>query len=129
MGQIFKFPKSERLVGKYRLEQLFTEGEAFISYPLRVVYFFAEKDNSSVKTLVNVPKKRFKRAVKRNLLKRRMREAYRLNKESLRTVLEEKNRTLFVGFMYISNDILEYAVIEKKMKEALKKLAEISSEK
>ena len=78
---------------------------------------------------MSVSKKRFKRAVKRNLLKRRMREAYRLHKNILHETLRGKNFSFFVGFMYVGNEISEYAAIDKKMKEALTKLAEISSEK
>ena len=121
---MFTFPKIERLCGDYRLNSLFLQGEAFIAYPLRVVYFFAEKDDFPVKILISVSKKRFKRAVKRNLLKRRMREAYRLNKNILHESLKGKNLTLFVGFMYVGNEISEYAAIDKKMQEALEKLAE-----
>ena len=123
----FTLSKTERLTGEIRLNKLFAEGEAFIAYPLRVVYYLAEQkeNDASVKVLVSIPKKRFKRAVKRNRLKRLVREAYRLNKQPLHNVLSETPNTLYVGFMYVSNDEADFATIEKKMKVALQKIVEV----
>jgi len=61
-----------------------------------------------------VPKKKYKRANKRNILKRRMREAYRLNKHMLYTALEEKEKRAHILMVYIGNEILPYHDIEKK---------------
>ena len=125
MNESNTFPKSEHLCGEIRITELFTKGEAFISYPLRVVYLLQpKKDDAAVSVLVSVPKKRFKRAVKRNKLKRLIREAYRLNKQILTTVIEEKEMQLHVAFNYVSNDELDFATIEKKMKQALGKIVE-----
>lgn len=125
MSKSNTFPKSEHLCGEIRITELFTKGEAFISYPLRVVYLLQpKKDEKSVSVLVSVPKKRFKRAVKRNNLKRLIREAYRLNKQSFIALLEEKEMQLHVAFNYVSNDELDFATIDKKMKQALGKLVE-----
>ena len=119
------FPKSEHLCGEKRIARLFTQGEAFIAYPLRVVFLLeAKKDTEFVSAMVSVPKKRFKRAVKRNLLKRRMREAYRLNKTELMVKMEEKQLQLHIAFNYVSNDLLEFDKIEKKMKIAIEKILE-----
>jgi ribonuclease P protein component len=119
------FPKSEHLCGEKRITRLFTQGEAFIAYPLRVVYIISPaKDTEAASIMVSVPKKRFKRAVKRNLLKRRMREAYRLNKQELTALLTEKELQIHVAFNYVSDDIMEFAQLEKKMKVALQRLIE-----
>ena len=78
------FPKKEKLCGEIRIGRLFAEGEAFIAYPLRVVYKFSEeREDSGVKILISVPKKKIKKAVHRNRIKRQIREAYRLNKAVL----------------------------------------------
>lgn len=117
------FSKSEHLCGEKRITRLFTQGDAFIAYPLRVVFLIeAKSDVESASILVSVPKKRFKRAVKRNRLKRIMREAYRLNKQAIIDKLEEKQLQLHVAFNYVSDDELDYATIENKMKISLQRL-------
>lgn len=118
----FSLKKNERLRSKNDIDKLFTSGESFVIYPFRIVYKFSDS-NSSFKAsiLISIPKKRFKRAVKRNLLRRRTREAYRLNKNTLLDNLPN-NRTLNIAFLYISNELYDYSVIEKKMKESLVRL-------
>ncbi len=118
----FSLKKNERLRSKNDIDKLFTSGESFVIYPFRIVYKFSDS-NSSFKAsiLISIPKKRFKRAVKRNLLRRRTREAYRLNKDTLLDNLPN-NRTLNIAFLYISNELYDYSVIEKKMKESLVRL-------
>jgi len=117
------FPKSEHLCGDKRIGQLFTQGDAFIAYPLRVVYLIApKKDVEFASVMVSVPKKRFKRAVKRNRLKRLMREAYRLNKQPLVALLKENDLQLHIAFNYVSDDELDFVAVEKKMKVALQRL-------
>jgi ribonuclease P protein component len=123
MSLLNSFSKSEHLCGEKRINRLFTDGEAFIAYPLRVVFLIEPKtDIEPLSILVSVPKKRFKRAVKRNILKRRIREAYRLNKQSICEKLNGKEIQIHIAFNYVSNDVLEYATIEKKMKLSLQKI-------
>lgn len=111
------------MCGEKRITRLFTQGDAFIAYPLRVVFLIEPKsDAEPASVLVSVPKKRFKRAVKRNRLKRIMREAYRLNKQVIIEKLEEKQLQIHIAFNYVSNDELDYATIEKKMKISLERL-------
>ena len=125
MQQAFSFPKSEHLCGEIRITKLFTQGDAFITFPLRVVYLLQPKtEGEAVSVMVSVPKKRFKRAVKRNKLKRLMREAYRLNKQVIADLMEQKQMQIQIAFNYVSNDELDFATIEKKMKQALQKLVE-----
>lgn len=117
------FSKSEHLCGDKRIERLYAEGEAFIVYPLRVVFLMEEKtDDEVAKVLVGVPKKRFKRAVKRNRLKRLMRESYRLNKSILIEQLIQKEKQIQVAFNYVADQELDFEQIEKKMKLALDRL-------
>ena len=74
--------KSERLCGKKAIAGLMEHGKGGVAGCLRYKFLQAEEADVS-RILVSVPKRHFKRAVKRNLLKRRMREAYRLQKELL----------------------------------------------
>ena len=77
----YTLAKAERLSWDRHINRLFAEGQSFVSFPLRVVYL--ETDDPvvpPVSMLVSVPKKRFRRAVKRNLIKRKVREEYRKRK-------------------------------------------------
>jgi len=119
----YSFSKAEHLCGEKKITRLFAEGKAFVVYPLRIVYFvIREEDEFPTKVMVGVPKKRFKRAVKRNRLKRLIRESYRLNKHDLRNTLNEKKLQLHISFQYISDEELQFDYIEKRMVIALKKM-------
>ncbi len=119
----FIFPKKEHLCGEIRINKLFVEGSAFIVYPLRVVYQVSnEKSDVPVNVMVAVPKKRFKRAVKRNRLKRLMRESYRLNKSILTEKCIEKNINIQIAFNYVADLELDFKTIEIKMKTAITKI-------
>ena len=130
MNQQNTFSKAQHLCGDKRISRTFTLGDAFIAYPMRVVFLIeAKSDIEFSSVLVSVPKKRFKRAVKRNRLKRLMREAYRLNKQLLIEKLIEKQMQIHIAFNYVSDEELDFAGIEKKMKLALQKLADKIDEK
>ena len=88
----YTLSKAERLCSKKLIERLFAGGnKSFPAFPLRVVYMplDIEDEGAEVSILVSVPKKRFKRAVKRNLVKRQVREAYRRNKYILLDALRQ----------------------------------------
>ena len=119
----YSFSKAEHLCGEKKITRLHTEGNAFIVYPLRVVYcVLSEEDEFPAKMMVSVPKKRFKRAVKRNRLKRLIRESYRLNKHILLDVLIEKKIQTHISFQYVSDEELQFDYIEKRMQTALNKM-------
>ena len=98
-----------------RIAQLYKEGKRFTAWPLRVTYMPAEGETQ---ILVWAPKSLFKRAVKRNHLRRLMREAYRLNQELL------GERHYLIAFNYMDKEEQSFAVIEKAICKALKKIVE-----
>ncbi len=119
------FTKGERLSSFKEIQDLMKKGETFFHYPFKVVYRNVALEDANEEVLnaiiVSVPKRNFKRAVKRNLLKRRIRESYRLNKGLLVAPQGEKTNALFV---YVAKDVTEFSYIEKKLKEVLVKISE-----
>lgn len=124
----YTLSKKERLNSKTMIERLFAGGsKSFPSYPLRVVYMLqdsAEEDIPAASILISVPKKRFKRAVKRNLVKRQVREAYRKNKYLLLDALASKNKRLVLAFIWLDNNIHSSAEVEEKVKKLLLHIVE-----
>lgn len=97
---------------------------SFSVFPLRVVYLPVEESEAPATILVSVSKRRFKRAVKRNRVKRQIREAYRTNKHKLLEALTEKKHRLAIAFIYLSDQLTDSAVIEERMKTALARITE-----
>ncbi len=120
--------KSKKLLGKVRVQRVFSEGKSVVAYPIRVCYCEQmereenQVDGQPVKVLFSVSKRLFKRAVGRNRLKRLMREAYRMNQHTLLHQCELQGNALDVVFMYISNEEISYVKLEKAMKKAIVKL-------
>ena len=110
------FIKNERLKSKKQINKLFTEGDTFFSYPFKVYYLYdGEKEDRGARVLVSVSKKKFKRAVDRNRIKRIVREAFRKNKAVLYDYLQENNKSLWLGLIYSGETILSYQETERKL--------------
>ena len=105
-------PKHKRLCGQLRIAQLYRDGQRFTAWPMRVSWQPTEEETQ---VLVWAPKSLFKRAVKRNRLRRLMREAYRQHQDLL-----EGN--VLIAFNYMDKEEQPYAVIEKAMCKALRKV-------
>ncbi|WP_285009064.1 ribonuclease P protein component [Pedobacter faecalis] len=118
------FRKEERLCSKKLIDLLFKNGSSFLLYPFRVSYLLADQESKyPCQVLINVSKKRYKRAVDRNLIKRRSREAYRLNKaELLYPQLQDQPKLLLISVQYIGKTIYDFEVFEKKMIGVFKRL-------
>jgi ribonuclease P protein component len=114
----FSFPKSERLYKKKDIQELFDKGSSFYLYPFRVIVQKQPTQDTN-QVLFSVSKKNFKRAVDRNLIKRRMREAYRLNKAAL-----PETSKLQMAYIYTAKDILLFDQIRDKMVATFKRLGE-----
>ena len=114
---MYTFKKEERLCNKKLIEQLYHNGSSFLCYPYKVTWILTESAASfPVQVVFSVPKKRFKNSVDRNQIKRRMREAYRLNKQTtLYSFLAEQNKNIALSLGYVAKDIIPFDVAEKKM--------------
>ena len=124
MGK-FALTKEERLSSRKSIEELFSDGESFLIFPLKIVWKVVDDADflQPSQAAFSVSKKKFKRAVKRNLLKRRMRESYRSNKHLIYLPLIQQNKKLIFMAIFIGKEILDYSKIEKAMKRVLFRLA------
>lgn len=120
MDSYHTFKKEERISSKKEIELLFNQGSSYMSYPLRIVYVENKPLlDVPVSILISIPKKRLKHAVKRNRLKRLVREAYRLNKSPLHSFLKQKNKGLLIAFLFVGNDLSSFVNIERAIKKIL----------
>jgi ribonuclease P protein component len=140
------FKRNERLKSEKIITQLFRKGNSFACYPLRLVYaempdplsilpdFDTQKtietplELSPVEFALSVPKKAFKRAVDRNILRRRIREAYRLNKIDLYNYLKNSqlhaDKRFAFMVLYTAKEEMPFSEIEKGIKKMIRKFKE-----
>ena len=112
----FTFIKEERLCSKRLLDEVFTKGKYHNQLPLKIVWIENNLyTEMPAQIVISVPKKNFKKAVHRNLLKRRIREAYRKNKHILYEYLQQKNIHMAIGVIYSSAELVDYFEIEEKL--------------
>lgn len=121
--------KAEKLCSDKAITQLFNNGNSFVKFPLRVVYSSPVPSDSHIhcQILTSVPKKRFKRAVKRNHIKRLMRETYRLNKHILTDTLADN--MLNIAFVYVDSNISSFDSMQKAMVAALTRISKAINNK
>ncbi|MEQ9426491.1 MAG: ribonuclease P protein component [Cyclobacteriaceae bacterium] len=125
----YKFPKSSRLSSKKQIGQLFTDGQSLFCYPFKVLHLCTNDDwVKHHAILITVPSKKFKRAVDRNLIKRRIREAFRLNQSLLPTHFTG-NSHLLIAFIYVGKEIHNFDLVQTKLKETLLRLKKTYTEK
>lgn len=134
------FHKGERLRHRTLVESLFREGDSLYDFPLRLSWRVLTKEElegsfrgevpqlmDCLQMMVTVPKKKRRHAVDRVLMRRRIRESYRLNRNGLKDRVEkdESIRVLCLGFVYIHDKNLPYSSIEPKMRRLLGKMNKI----
>ena len=122
---MFHFPKKQKLCNEKAIERLFENGKSLTEKPFRIIYNI-DNNNEDVflKALIVVPKKRVRLASDRNVIKRRVKEAYRLQKSELEKYLKSNNHQLNLAIIYQKHEILDYKLIEVKIKLLLSRLKE-----
>ncbi len=121
----FSFPKHERLSSQKLIQKLYEQGHAFVKYPFRIIWLIdngTEDTTISPRVLITVSKKKFKRANKRAYIRRRTKEAYRLNKQPLIDFAKELKLPIVFSINYLPSELMEYHEIEKGMIKMLDKL-------
>ena len=121
------FSKRERIVSRKLIELLFSKGSnhSTSAFPIRIVYMEKEREGGEepVQILVSVSKRHFKRAVKRNRVKRQIREAYRHHKQILAEKVPQ-DKTLAIAFIWLADELFESQQVERSVKRLLEKMAE-----
>ena len=109
-----RFSKKERLKSNKQIQQLIAQGRRYSAQPLMCRYLFIESPSHNVcKVMVSAPKKLHRKAVDRNLIKRRIREAYRLNNKALYSKFQNSpSGGVILSLTYISKEIVSYKQIE-----------------
>ena len=120
---MFKLPKNQKLCNKKVIDRLFANGKSISEKPFRALWDI-EKANDDIytKVLIIVSKKRLKLAVERNFVKRRVKEAYRLQKRKMESVLQKENKRLNLAIIYQHEKTIEYNMIETKINILLTRL-------
>ena len=117
--------KSERLDKKKVIEKMFAGGShSFSVFPLRVVYLPVDEPEATASILVSVSKRRFKRAVKRNRVKRQIREAYRKHKYVLWDKASEGDKALLLSFIWLDDNLHDSVDIDSCVARLLTRIAE-----
>jgi ribonuclease P protein component len=127
---MYRFPRQERLKGQKQIERLFLEGNSIYRFPVRLVYLTedissaTEQNDYPLQVGFSVPKRKIKKAVHRNLIKRRMREAYRMRRRSVLDAgaLSALGLKLQMVFVYQHHEVLDLEPIEKAVVKLLQKL-------
>lgn len=120
----YSFGRGERLHYNKEITELFAKGSGLFVYPYRITYRILQSppEEVGIRMMVIVRKRDFKHAVDRNRNKRRIREAYRLNAEHLRTKVCERGLQIHLSILLISREKLEWRRAHEAIKKLLAKL-------
>ena len=125
----YKLKKDEKLCSRTAVELLFGEGKLLMAFPLRAAYRLRPRGEHPVQFLISIPKKRIRHAVGRVTLRRRVREAYRLNRrELLQAALGDTGWGVDIAFVYLDSTLAPYSVINEKMISLLTRIAQAAAQ-
>ena len=120
--------KNERLKKRKVIEQLFKQGNSFSVFPFRVLWLYQLQQNVPLQAGFTVSSKNFKKAVDRNLIRRLMKEAYRLHKNMLQQSLASSGRQAAIFIIYTGKEIPKLALVFEKMTLVLQRLQNKNNE-
>lgn len=118
------FSKINRLTSKTQIQRIFTEGNRLYEPPFSVLFLNnINTDDSNLQIAISVPKKKITSAVKRNLIKRRIREAFRTQNENLISQLEKHDRKIILMIIYSDTKPQNFSLIKSKISLTLQRLS------
>lgn len=122
----FRFPKAEKICSKYEIDELFNEGKNLRSGSLSFKLLLQElQEWPHLKFLVVVPKRRVKKAVDRNRLKRQIREVIRLNKKAIENEVVNSNKRLLIAVIYNGQPRSNYSQLESNFIRMIKEIPKV----
>ena len=113
------FSKGERLCNYHRIQKLFQEGNSLKKYPIKLLYLAVDSQEVNNQALISVPKRKVRRAVHRNRIKRLIRESYRKQKSLL-------SSSYSLAFVYMGTEEISYTQVSQLVDALLKQLLELS---
>jgi len=124
MSLEFTLGKKERLKSNLSIQKLLKHGMVVSRFPLKMYWDFSPdpRQKYPVRAAISVPKRKFRRAVDRNLMKRRLREAYRLNKNMLYETLDQRQQKIQLIILLLSDEFIPYDQLERGTREILLQL-------
>ncbi len=117
MPKKFKFSRQERIKSEKEIKELLATKNKIFHYPLLVKWEIQKREKPPVRVAFLVSRRKYPRAVDRNLIKRRLRESYRIYKEPLLKILKQQNLAINLLFIYISPEILSFTNIKRSLSE------------
>ncbi len=125
----YKLNKNEKLRSRIAIDLLFGEGGSLMAFPLRAAFRLRPQGEQSVQFLISIPKKRIRKAVNRVTLRRRTREAYRLNRNELLVAqLQRLGMGVDIAFIYLDSKPAPYSVINEKVTSLLTRIAQAAAD-
>lgn len=127
MSKTFSYNRKQKLKSEKEIDAVFASGKSIVSFPLKLLYLEKENAENPLQAGIAVSSRFFKKAVHRNRIKRLIREAHRLQKNSLITHLKEQGKSMAIFWIYIDKELPQQqplvAAVEKAITKLIKQIA------